>query len=69
MYQDLKKIENLNMQMRSVTNFKACSQSIKEMAKPRRQTLVLDIEDCLISKVEVQNGYELKELRKTANYS
>ena len=40
----------------------------KPMSVKRRQTLVLDIEDSLVSKVEIQNSYELAELRKSADY-
>ena len=41
---------------------------IKPISVKRRQTLVLDIEDSLVSKVEIQNSYELAELRKSADY-
>ena len=40
----------------------------KPMSVKRRQTLVLDIEDSLVSKVEIQNSYELAELRESADY-
>ena len=53
MFQGLIEINDLDIQMRSVNNFEACSKSIRKMSINRRQTLVLDIEDCLVSKVDV----------------
>ena len=38
------------------------------MTQKRKQTLVLDIEDSLVFKVELQNPHELGELRESADY-
>ena len=59
MFEEFKKIKGLNKQMRNVENFEKAKNCIKPMVQKRNQTLVLDIEDSLISKVEVQNPNEL----------
>jgi hypothetical protein len=54
--------------MRNAPNFEKSSKSIKPNNFDRMQTLVLDIENTIVSKVEIQNMYELNELRKTKDY-
>ena len=68
MFNDISKIQNLSKRLTAVKNYETCSNMFRPMSVNRRQTLVLDIEDSLVSKVEIQNSYELAQLRKSPDY-
>ena len=68
MFKELKKIKNLNTLLRSSYKFEKTRKSIKPMSQKRKHTMVIDVEGSLISQLDVQNHYELEELRKTKGY-
>jgi hypothetical protein len=54
--------------MKSPPNFNIASKSIKSNRSNRKYTIVLDIENTIVARVDIQSEFELYEIRKTQEY-
>ena len=54
--------------MKSPPNFNLASKSIKSNRSNRKYTIVLDIENTIVARVDIQSEFELYEIRKTPEY-
>ena len=67
---ELEKVPNLSLYMISFPNFNKISTALKSDLKfmKRKHTMVIDIENTLVTRIKIRNQLELLEIRNTSNY-
>ena len=68
---ELQKIGNLEEVMLTQKNLDKLSEKLRfnKSVNGNKRTIILDIENTLVTQIEIQSEHELKELRKMENYS
>ena len=66
MYKEIQGLEDLKDRMKNYPNMKKISKELK--SSNQKQTLVIDVEDTIVSRIDIKNSIELQELRKNQDY-
>ena len=66
MYKEIQGLENLKETMKNYPNMKKISKEIR--SDNQKQTLIIDVEDTIVSRIDIKNSIELQEFRKNPDY-
>ena len=66
MYKEIQGLENLKEIMKNYPNMEKISKEIR--SNNQKQTLVIDVENTIVSRIDIKNSIELQEFRKNPDY-